>query len=72
MAVAGAAATKMGRSGPGAVKTVTAPQDWFNWPFSRAAGAGAGAGAALFGWSRSWFLVRLRLLLLLLLLSTVL
>ena len=49
MAVAGAAATKMGRSGPGAVKTVTAPQDWFNWPFSRA--AGAGAGAALFGWS---------------------
>ena len=49
MAVAGAAATKMGRSGPGAVKTVTAPQDWCNWPFSRA--AGAGAGAALFGWS---------------------
>ena len=68
MAVAGVAATKIGRSGPGAVKTVTAPQDWFNWPFSRA----AGAGAALFGWSLSWFLVRLRLLLLLLLLSTVL
>ena len=70
MAVAGVAATKIGRSGPGAVKTVTAPQDWFNWPFSRA--AGAGAGAALFGWSRRCFLVRLRLLLLILLISTVL